>query len=572
MQSSQLVPASSEGHDLQAKSYDVGPECVPARAWNVWSFSPAGRERPLILFPLRDDLSGRSLEGALTDRPHPAGLKAHPLPTRILAKAAGAVLICCFFGLAGLWAQAVGPAALVTSSGDDGTPLRGQQPVASMEPAEPQVQLAEPGGATQTGPPLTLTLQDALERARQNDATYLSAVTDARVAHEDRIQARAALLPSVSTTTQELLTSGASVLSTGKFVTNDGVHVYRAWGVLHEDLSPNLFTLNGYRRASSAEALAQAKEEIARRGLAVTVTQAYYDLVITQRKYATAQQAAGQANQFLKSTQEQERAGQAAHSDVIKAQIQSEQQQQALEDARLAMENARLNLAIILFPSFNQNFTVVDDLDQVPALPSFQDAQHMATQANPDLKIAVESLQEANLGVSAMRNAFLPTLSIDTDYGIEANAFALRGKASGAAGTDKGNQVQNNLGQFTAANLQFPVWDWGALRSKLHHAEWQRQQARAELSLVQRKMVSNLYSSYNEAVEAHAAADRLRHAAELASESLRLTVLRYKAGEATALEVVDAQDTLTQARNAYDDAGARYRIAVAQLQTLTGSF
>jgi len=122
------------------------------------------------------------------------------------------------------------------------------------------------------------------------------------------------------------------------------------------------------------------------------------------------------------------------------------------------------------------------------------------------------------------------------------------------------------------ANVQFPVWDWGVLRSKLHQAEWRRQQARVELSLAQRKMVSSLYSSYNEAVEAHAAADRLRHAAELASESLRLAALRYTAGEATALEVVDAQNTLTQARNAYDDAGARYRVTLGELQTLTGSF
>jgi len=38
------------------------------------------------------------------------------------------------------------------------------------------------------------------------------------------------------------------------------------------------------------------------------------------------------------------------------------------------------------------------------------------------------------------------------------------------------------------------------------------------------------------------------------------------------LEVVDAQTTLTQARNAYDDGLVRYRVALAALQTVTGSF
>jgi outer membrane protein TolC len=51
-----------------------------------------------------------------------------------------------------------------------------------------------------------------------------------------------------------------------------------------------------------------------------------------------------------------------------------------------------------------------------------------------------------------------------------------------------------------------------------------------------------------------------------------LNGLRYQAGEATILELVDAQTTLTLARNAYDDGLARYRLAVANLQTLTGAF
>jgi hypothetical protein len=36
--------------------------------------------------------------------------------------------------------------------------------------------------------------------------------------------------------------------------------------------------------------------------------------------------------------------------------------------------------------------------------------------------------------------------------------------------------------------------------------------------------------------------------------------------------VVDAETTLTAARNAYDDGQVRYRMALANLQTLTGAF
>jgi outer membrane protein TolC len=66
--------------------------------------------------------------------------------------------------------------------------------------------------------------------------------------------------------------------------------------------------------------------------------------------------------------------------------------------------------------------------------------------------------------------------------------------------------------------------------------------------------------------------ESLGQSAELAADSSRLTTMRYQAGEATVLEVVDAQNTLTQARNAFNDGQARFRVALANLQTLTGTF
>jgi outer membrane protein TolC len=259
---------------------------------------------------------------------------------------------------------------------------------------------------------------------------------------------------------------------------------------------------------------------------------------------------------------------------VIKAQIQAAQQQQAFEEANLAMADARLNLAVLLFPTLDQNFTAVDDLDQAPPLPSFEEARALAAKANPDLRVAIDTLRESSLEVSAARNSFLPTLTVDTDYGIESNSFALRSRVAGVSDQPfpRNLEEQNNLGNFLTLNLQLPVWDWGVLRSKLHQAESRRQLAQVELSAAQRKLVSGLYSAYNEAREAQSAVELLRQSSDLAAESLRLSGLRYKAGEATALEVVDAQTTLTQARNAYDDGQTRYRLALANLQTLTGNF
>jgi outer membrane protein TolC len=116
------------------------------------------------------------------------------------------------------------------------------------------------------------------------------------------------------------------------------------------------------------------------------------------------------------------------------------------------------------------------------------------------------------------------------------------------------------------------VWTWGANRSRLRSAELHLQQAKVDLSFTQRQLLANLDSFYREAEVAGAQLPSLARSRDLAVESLKLTLLRYTAGEATVLEVVDAQSTLAQARNAHDDGLVRYRVALAELQTLTGNF
>jgi outer membrane protein len=440
---------------------------------------------------------------------------------------------------------------------------------AQPQESNPQVQLVQPPSANQSGPPLTITLQDAIERARRNDATFRAVLSDARSAHEDRRQARNAILPSLSYRSEALLTQGnGGRTPVGRFVSNDGVHLYRSWGIVHEDLSPSNYLGTQYRRAGAAEAVANARVEIARRGLTVAVTKFYYALAVAQRKYATAQQALDTGKHFFDITQDAERVGQAAHSDVVQAEIQYRQLKQAFEESRLAMSSARLDLAVLVFPTFNENFTVVDDLDSAVALPAFSEAERLAAHENPDLRAAMETLHASNLDVTSAKAAFLPAFYVDSVYGIEANAYALHSVSA----ADPRAGVLPNLGYFITAGVNVPLFDWGTLRSKLHQAEFRREQARLELSQTQRQLLSNLYGMYNEAKVALAAVDETRQTAELAAESLRLINLRYTAGASSALEVVTAENVLTQTRNAYADAEVRYRVALATLQTVTGTF
>lgn len=407
--------------------------------------------------------------------------------------------------------------------------------------------------------PLSISLQDALDRARANSPQFQSASISALLAREDRIQGKASLLPTANYLNQYIYTQGNGT-PTGIFVANDGVHEYNSQAQIHGDIYAPA-KLAEYRRTIAAEAVARARAEIAARGLVVTVVQSYYELVASERKHKNAQQSLHEAQQFLDITQKQEQGGEVAHSDVVKAQIQLEQRQRDAREAELAVEKSRVALAVLLFPDFRQDFAVVDDLQSLLTLPPFKEVQSLAAKNNPDIRAAQAAVEQEKWGVSSARSGYLPSLSFDYFFGIDANQFAIYNF-----------QHEINLGSVAQAQLTIPVWNWGATRSKLRQAQLHLQQAKLDLSVTQRQLLANLQSFFQEAQTAGAQVSSLSHSEGLAEDSLRLTLLRYEAGEVSVLEVVDAQNTLTLARNAYDDGLVRYRVALSDLQTLTGSF
>jgi outer membrane protein TolC len=413
-----------------------------------------------------------------------------------------------------------------------------------------------PAKTDSTGTPaLKLTLQDALTRARKNSVAFQSAVTDSAIARQDRFQAAGALLPSVSYNNQAWYTQGHN--GAPIFIANNAPHEYLSQANIHESI--DLAGVSSFRRSAAMAAAAKARAEVASRGLVVTVVQDYYSVAAAQQKVLSAQKAADEGDRFLKLTQDLEHGGEVAHSDVIKAELQATERRRGLQEAQLGLLNARLDLAVLIFPDFTDNFEVTEDLHAPASLPTLGEVQQQAARDNPDVRAALESARAAGFDVTAARAGYLPSLSADYWYGIDAPQFAVNGPGG-----------ISNLGSSAAATVNIPIWNWGATQSRIKQAELRRAQAQRELSLAQRRLLAEIKSLYSEAETAMNELGGLARSAQLAEESLRLTTLRYKGGEATVLEVVDAQTTYAQSSAAYQDGAVRYRVALANLQTLTG--
>jgi outer membrane protein TolC len=128
-----------------------------------------------------------------------------------------------------------------------------------------------------------------------------------------------------------------------------------------------------------------------------------------------------------------------------------------------------------------------------------------------------------------------------------------------------------NLGYSANVTLDIPVWDWLSTEHKVKQSEIRRDAAQVALSAAQRQLIARLDEAYSEAETARDQLTSLDASVATAEESLKLTKLRYTGGEASVLEVVDAQSAFVLAENAREDGRVRYEAARVDLRTLTGT-
>ncbi len=435
--------------------------------------------------------------------------------------------------------------------------LRGQAPVDAATTAVAQ--------------PIVITLSEAIRRAQNSEPGFAAAAAASQSAVLDRGIARAALLPNAHLLSQGIYTQPNGIVAEGgegqvtpnpRFVANDSrPREYIDQGIVDERLS--LVDLAAARRADAVAAMAQAQLEIARRGLVAAVTNLFYTSLAADHKVTVAEQARKEAEDFTAQTREREQAREAAHADVIKAQLTQQQRDRDLEDARVLAERARLDLGVLLFADPRTPYTL-KAADAIEPLASRADVEAAAAKNNPELKSALAELKASDADVFGARAALLPSLDLNVTYGIDANEFAVNGPV-----TPLGQA--RNLGYSTSFSVNLPVWDWLASQHKIKQSEIRRNVARVALTNTQRQLIAHLDEAYSEAATARKELASLDQSVSDAAESLRLTRLRYTGGDATVLEVVDAENTYLTTENAREDGRVRYENALAALQTLTGT-
>lgn len=412
-----------------------------------------------------------------------------------------------------------------------------------------------------------ITLREAIERARSNEPNFAASAAASSVANLDKENAKAALLPSVVYHNQYLYTQpqlikpGTTFTAanlTPRFIANNATHEYTSQAIVSETIGLQQIESVGQTAALAAAAAAQL--EIVRRGLVAAVIALYYNVSTTENKVDIAARSVAEAKSFSQLTQQREAAREAAHADVLKAALQVQQRERDFSDAKLTAEKAKLELGILLFADPHSDYILQQSAAMLP-LGTKDELQSATNHDNPEIANASANLRAADFDLAGARAAYLPDLSLNYYYGIDAPQFAINGP-DGA----------RNLGYAGMVTLDIPVWDWFTTHNHVRQKASLRNAAKVALSATQRRVVADFDEAYSEAKAAEDQLSSFDDSVNTARESLRLTRLRYTAGEASVLDVVDAENSYTAAQLAREDGFLRYQIALANLQMLTGKF
>jgi outer membrane protein TolC len=405
---------------------------------------------------------------------------------------------------------------------------------------------------------LSLSLEDAVARGlRQNLGGLLStdAVSGAR---GERWLALSALLPNLTTATslgvhQNDLKAAIGITVPGHppIIGPFGVFDTRAY------LDQSLFNWESIERARSSAAQlksAQYSYKNARELIVLVVVSNYLLVIADQSQVESALAQRDTAKTLLDQTTDQKKAGLAAAVDVLRSDVELQAREQRLIVARNNLAKQKLVLARAIGLPAGQTFDVITDVAYQPlATSTLDEALQQAYTLRADYKSQIEQVRSAELQKKAASAERYPTLSAVADYG------------------ETGTNPASTHGTVNAsAVLRFPIFQGGRVHgdnliadSLLASAKQRLEDFRASIDQEVRDAFLDLQATAQEvSVE--------KNAVRLATETLQQSRDRFASGVTDNIEVVQAQESLADANDAYIVSLYSYNVAKISLARAIG--
>jgi outer membrane protein len=410
--------------------------------------------------------------------------------------------------------------------------------------------------------PQTLSLAEAVRLAVENNLATLSARERTREAEGLRTESRAGLLPNVSAAAyQASLTQNLAALGfqPGTFpgITNTFIGPFNNFDA-RVRLAQSIFDLSAirnYRAGRAGVRVAEAREQLAREQVANGTALVYLEALRAERGVAAARANVELAEALLKLARDQRDAGVATGVDVTRAETRLSQEQLRLAQSQFSSERARLNLQRVVGLPLESPLTLTDQLRFTDdPLPSADAAVAQAAESRLEVRIAEEQIRVSELERKAISAEQLPSLAFVADYGV-----------SGITPTDTALPTRR-----AAIQLNVPVFNGGLTRGRVAVAASRARQAELESGNVRGQVEEDVRLSLSGMRTAAAQVRAADESVRLAERELEMARDRFRAGVADNLEVVTAQTSLANSREAQVQALAEYNAARLNLAASLG--
>ncbi|GFZ92259.1 TolC family outer membrane protein [Dyella caseinilytica] len=391
-------------------------------------------------------------------------------------------------------------------------------------------------------------LLDAYRQARANDPVLAQSDATTRAVYENVPQARALLLPQLNGTAslqqQSINGSSASEFSSGNGNNlNPGHERTRSFGVELDQTILNLADIANLQAAHSTYSAQQQTYEAAAQDLFVRVATAYFT-ILNDEEQLTFAKANEEAYRITYDQAEQQyKVGIAAVTNVYQAKSYYEAAKAQTVSTENTLENDRQALTVITGQPVGELKKLRPDLPMDTPVPADSQAWvDSALKNNPTLLSAQFSETAAEHDVNAARAGHLPTITASLSH-AKSSSWLENGSYNVAGNGRWGNTI--------GVTLTVPLFQGGAIQSKVRQSIAQRDEAQDSLELTRRQTVQNTINYYNSVIAGISEVKSGKAAVDSAQEALDATKAGFQVGTQIMLDVLNAIQTLTQNQSTY---------------------
>jgi len=416
---------------------------------------------------------------------------------------------------------------------------------------------------TATDAVVSLSLTEALRRGLDYNLGAVSVTEGVRQARAQRLAFLSQLLPEINGNLQETVEqTNLTALGLKPSLFPKGISIPAVVGPYNYfDFRATLtqtvadFTrLHNLHAATENARAAQFAVQDTRDLIVLAVTGSYLQINAAASRVRAAEAAVRTSEATFQQASDQLRNGLNARIDVTRSQVQLQTDQQRLRALRADFDKQKLTLARIIGLPSGQAFALADDFTFSPLSDLTEaDALARAKAGRADIKSAQAALHAGDEALKAARSEYMPSVSVEADYGV--------------IGT---NPAQSHGTFGVTGSVNFPIWQRPRIKADIEQAQSVVAQRTAEYADLQGRVD---YEVRQEFIDLAAAADQVGLAEKnvgLARDTLTQSQDRFKAGVADTVEVVQAQQTVEQADNDLISATYEHNLAKAALARALG--